>query len=70
MSAREVLAFVLHPGSRRPMVTIVPRIAEPELDAQIAQYLESTQAWENDPDGVPAHERHFLQKKKRARLFE
>jgi hypothetical protein len=70
MSAREALAFVLHPGSRRPMVTIVPRIAEPELDAQIAQYLESTQEWENDADGVPAHERHFLQKKKRARLFE
>ena len=70
MSAREAIAFVLHPGSRRPMVTVVPRIDEPELDAQIAQYLESTAEWENDADGVPAHERHFLRKKKRAAHFE
>ena len=40
MSAREALAFVMHPRARRPMVTIVPRIDEPELDAQIAHYLE------------------------------
>jgi hypothetical protein len=70
MSERKAMAFVLHPGSRRPMVTIVPRIDEPELDAQIARYLESTAEWENDVDGVPAHERHFLQKKKRAAHFE
>ncbi len=70
MSAREAVAFVLHPGSRRPMVTIVPRIDEPQLDAQIARYLESTADWENDGDGVPAHERHFLRKKKRAAQFE
>ncbi len=70
MSGREAVAFLLHPGSRRPMVTIVPRIDEPELDAQIARYLESTADWENDPEGVPAHERHFLQKKKRAAHFE
>ncbi len=70
MSSRESLAFVMHPSARRPMVTIVPRIDEPELDAQIARYLESTQEWENDADGVPAHERHFLSKKKRAAQFE
>jgi hypothetical protein len=70
MSSRQSLAFVMHPGGRRPMVTIVPRIDEPELDAQIARYLESTQEWENDADGVPAHERHFLRKKKRAARFE
>jgi len=70
MSTRKSLAFERHPGARRAMVTIVPRIDEPELDAQIAQYLESTSEWENDENGVPAHERHFLQKKKRAKLFE
>lgn len=70
MSAREAVAFVVHPGSRRPMVTIVPRIDEPELDAQIARYLESAAEWENDSEGVPAHERHFLRKKKRAAHFE
>jgi hypothetical protein len=70
MSSRESLAFLMHPSARRPMVTIVPRIVEPELDAQIARYLESTQEWESDADGVPAHERHFLRKKKRAAQFE
>jgi hypothetical protein len=70
MSTRKTIPFVLHPGSRRPMVTIAPRIDEPELDEQIARYLESTAEWENDADGVPAHERHFLRKKKRAALFE
>lgn len=70
LSSKNALAFVLHPGTRRPMVTIVPRIDEPELDAQIARYLESTAQWENDADGVPAHERHFLNKKKRAAHFE
>ncbi|MGB6987474.1 MAG: hypothetical protein WBD74_15995 [Candidatus Aquilonibacter sp.] len=70
MSSRESLAFLMHPSARRPMVTIVPRIVEPKLDAQIARYLESTQEWENDADGVPAHERHFLRKKKRAAQFE
>jgi len=69
-SSRKAIAFVRHPGTRRPMVTIVPPIDEPELDAKIARYLESTQDWENDADGVPAHERHFLRKKKRAARFE
>jgi hypothetical protein len=69
MSRRSALAFVRHPGSRRAMVTIVPSLDEPELDAQIAEFFESTQSWEADADGVAAHERHFLRKKKRAALF-
>jgi hypothetical protein len=69
MSARRMQAFILHEAGRRPMVTIAPQIDEPELDAQIARYFESTQSWENDTEGIPAHERHFLQKKKRAALF-
>lgn len=70
MTTRKSLAFILHPGSRRPMVTIAPQIDEPELDEKIAQYFESTQSWETDADGVAAHDRHFLRKKKRAALFE
>jgi hypothetical protein len=69
MSQRTSHAFIRHPGGRRPMVTIAPQIEEPELDEQIAQFFESTQDWEADEDGVAAHERHFLQKKKRAALF-
>jgi hypothetical protein len=70
LNSKNAVAFLRHPGARRPMVTIVPRIDEPELDAQIARYLESTSEWENDAEGVPAHERHFLSKKKRAAHFE
>ena len=70
VASKAALAFLLHPGSRRPMVTIVPRIDEPELDAQIAVYLESTQEWDADAEGVPSAERHFLRKKKRAAHFE
>jgi hypothetical protein len=69
MSQRKSQAFIRHPGGRKPMVTIVPQIDEPELDDQIASFFDSTQEWEADEDGVPAHERHFLQKKKRAALF-
>jgi len=70
LAAKMSVAFTRHPGTRRPMVTIVPRIDEPELDQQIARFLESTAEWENDGDGIPAHERHFLSKKKRAAQFE
>jgi len=39
------------------------------LDEQIAVYLKETQEWEGS-DGVPVHERRFLQKKRRAAIFE
>lgn len=70
ISGRKSVAFIKHPGGRKPMVTVAPQIEEPELDAQIADYFKSTEAWEGDEEGRPAHERHFLQKKKRAALFE
>jgi hypothetical protein len=70
VSSRKRLAFVRHPGLRRPMVTIAPQISDPELDEQIASYFRSTAEWEADEEGVPAHERHFLRKKKRAALFQ
>ena len=67
---QKALAFVKHPGSRRPMVTMAPQIDEPELDEKLADYFKATQEWETDDEGTPAHERHFLQKKKRAEHFE
>ncbi|MBV8638580.1 MAG: hypothetical protein JO322_10875 [Candidatus Eremiobacteraeota bacterium] len=70
ISGRKSIPFVRHPGSRRPMVTIAPQIEEPELDEQIAEYFKSTESWETDEEGRPAHERHFLRKKKRAALFQ
>jgi uncharacterized protein (DUF2345 family) len=70
VSGHKAMPFVRHPGTRRPLVTLAPQIEEPELDEQIAEYFKSTQDWEADAEGVPAHERHFLRKKKRAALFE
>ncbi|GAC1657000.1 MAG: hypothetical protein NVS9B12_08900 [Vulcanimicrobiaceae bacterium] len=46
-----------------------PVIIEEHLEEQIASYLKDTQEWEHD-DAPPAHERHFLRKKRRAALFE
>jgi hypothetical protein len=68
-NARRNLKFESHRDGARTIVTLVPQIDEPELDEKIAGYLKSTGEWES-PDGPPAHERHFLQKKKRAALFE
>ncbi|HKU81214.1 MAG TPA: hypothetical protein VJP76_03515 [Candidatus Tumulicola sp.] len=66
---RSELAFELRQAGRRPVVVLAPQIHDAELDEQIAAYLRSTQEWE-PADGVPAAERHFLHKKRRAALFE
>jgi hypothetical protein len=68
LTGRKSLAFQRHDGSRRPMVTLIPQITDEKLDEQIAAYLKSTQEWESD-DELPAAERHFLQKKRRAEHF-
>ena len=66
---RKELAFEVRRDGRRPTVVLAPQIHDDELEAQIASYLKSTEEWES-PDGVPASERHFLRKKRRAALFE
>ena len=63
------LTFELRRSGRRPTVLLAPQIHDEELEAQITSYLRSTEEWES-PDGVPAHERHFLRKKRRAAFFE
>lgn len=70
LTGRKRLMFMVHPGERRPMVTIAPQIHDEELDEQIAHYLRSTEEWDANEQGVPSAERHFLKKKKRAALFE
>lgn len=66
---RKSLEFVLQSEGRRPIVLLAPQLRDDDLEAQIAGYLKSTQEWE-DPELPPAHERHFLRKKRRAALFE
>lgn len=66
---RKPMEFLLQSQGRRPLVLLAPQIRDEQLESQIAGYLKSTQEWE-DPDLPPAHERHFLRKKRRAAIFE
>ena len=68
VNARRTLDFECLDGPRA-VVRLLPQIRDDELDEKIVGYLKETGEWES-PDGPPAHERHFLQKKKRATLFE
>ncbi len=69
LNSRKRLAFTVHAGARRPMVTLVPQLNDEQLEEQIAAYLQSTQEWDV-VDGRTSVERHFLQKKRRATLFD
>jgi len=66
--ARKRLAFEVRQGGRRCSVSLAPQIRDDELEEHIAGYLKSTQEWE-PADVMPAAERHFLQKKRRAAYF-
>ena len=65
---RKEMDFEVRHDGRRTTVLLAPQIRDDELDDRIAEYLKSTHEWE-DPEGPPAHERHFLSKKRRAALF-
>jgi hypothetical protein len=67
--SRKRLAFDLRTEGRRPTVILAPVLRDEEFEARIASYLKSTEEWDA-PDGVPAADRHFLRKKRRAALFE
>jgi hypothetical protein len=65
---RKRLAFEVRREGRRCAVSLAPQIRDDELEEQIASYLKSTEKWE-PADAMPAAERHFLRKKRRAALF-
>lgn len=65
---RKRMAFEVRREGRRCSVSLAPQIRDDELDEQIASYLKSTEDWEPS-DEMPAAERHFLRKKRRAALF-
>jgi hypothetical protein len=69
LTARKNLEFIVKPGARHVLVMLAPQLRDDQLEQQIAGYLKMTEEWEK-PDLPPAHERHFLKKKKRAALFE
>jgi hypothetical protein len=67
--ARKSLKFECRIDGTRWIVSLAPQIDDDDLDEKIAGYLKSTGEWESF-DAPPAHERRFLQKKRRAALFE
>lgn len=70
LTSRKPMEFMLQSSEgRHAVVTLAPQLRDEQFESQITNYLKSTQEWEN-PDLPPAHERHFLQKKRRAALFE
>lgn len=69
LTRRKSLEFRVARNAARPVVLLSPQLQDDRLEEQIAQYLKTTQEWER-PDAPPAHERHFLRKKRRAALFE
>jgi hypothetical protein len=69
LERRKRLAFEVRREGRRFAVSLAPQIRDDDFEEQISAYLRSTQEWE-PADRVPAAERHFLRKKRRAALFE
>ncbi len=49
--------------------TDVPPLTDPSFEAQIAQYLKSTEAWAPSDRPQP-FERHLVRKRQRAKFFE
>jgi len=69
LTGRKVLEFVVKGSGRHAALMLAPQLRDEQLEEQITNYLKMTEEWEK-PDAAPAHERHFLRKKKRAALFE
>jgi hypothetical protein len=69
LTRRKRLAFEVRRQGRRCAVSLAPQLRDENLEEQIASYLKSTEEWE-PADGLPAAERHFLRKIRRAALFE
>ena len=69
LTGRKTLDFLVSVAGRHTTVALAPQLRDEDFEEQIAGYLKMTEAWER-PDAPPAHERHFLRKKKRAALFE
>lgn len=66
---RKRLAFEVRRNGRRRAVSLAPQLRDDAFEEQIASFLKSTEEWE-PADQMPAAERHFLRKKRRAALFE
>jgi len=66
---RKSMRFVVVSDSRRMAAVLAPQLYDAEFEMQIADFLKQTGDWDG-VDRAPAHERHFLRKKRRAAIFE
>ncbi|MBV8117489.1 MAG: hypothetical protein JOZ01_05900 [Candidatus Eremiobacteraeota bacterium] len=69
LRTRKPLEFSLRAVAGHVRATLAPQVRDADLEQQIASYLKMTEEWEQ-PDAPPAHERRFLQKKRRAAVFQ
>lgn len=69
LSTKKSLEFIVLPSTRHPVAVLAPLVRDEDFESQMTEYLKQTQEWER-ADEPPAHERHFLRKKRRAALFE
>jgi len=69
LTSRKVVEFLVESSDGHAFAVLAPQLRDEEFEQQIASYLKMTEEWER-PDVPPAHERHFLRKKRRASLFE
>ncbi|MGH7727237.1 MAG: hypothetical protein ACREM2_00380 [Vulcanimicrobiaceae bacterium] len=74
LARRTPLELALVRGSGRPIVTLadggpLPTDADPAFEARLSAYLKATEEWA-PPDRPPPAERHFIRKKRRAKIFE
>ncbi len=67
LTRRTPVAFARSDSPGRTTVSIAPQISDDRLEGQIAAYLKETEEREGEQ---PAHERHFLRKKRRAAHWE
>lgn len=66
---RTSVEFLVQTSGRHVLAMLAPQIRDDAFEEQITGFLKMTEEWE-EPDKPPAHERHFLRKKKRAAIFE
>ena len=68
LTDRQRLTFEVRRHGRRRFVLLAPQIVNDDLEDKISAFLRESEEWET-PDTVPAADRHFLKKKKRAAIF-
>ena len=68
-SGRHPIALLVRERGDARAPNVVPQLEDPLFEARIGAYLKATEEWAPPDRPIPA-ERHFIRKKRRAKLFE